>query len=63
VIASDGIKSTLRKHLYERKGLDLETQQAVYSDWVAWRGMIPAEKYVCLPSPLSISSNSGKEAC
>ena len=41
VIASDGIKSTIRRHMFERKGLPLEKQQARYSGWVAWRGIIP----------------------
>ncbi|GAA5863612.1 hypothetical protein JCM8547_003666 [Rhodosporidiobolus lusitaniae] len=45
LIASDGIKSVLRKHLYQRKGEDLSKQAAKYSKWVAWRGMIPREKY------------------
>lgn len=31
--------------MYERKGLDLESQKAVYSEWVAWRGLISREKY------------------
>jgi salicylate hydroxylase len=38
VIASDGIKSRLRAHLYGRLGLIVEEQTARYSDWVAWRG-------------------------
>ncbi|GAA5821033.1 hypothetical protein JCM11251_001931 [Rhodosporidiobolus azoricus] len=45
VIASDGIKSLLRGHLYTRKGLDLEPQKARYSQWVAWRGLISRETY------------------
>ncbi|GAA6041823.1 hypothetical protein JCM8097_007182 [Rhodosporidiobolus ruineniae] len=45
VIASDGIKSLLRGHLYGRKEVDLEPQRARYSKWVAWRGLVPREKY------------------
>lgn len=35
LVASDGIKSSVRRAMYERKGLDLQKQQAVYSEWVA----------------------------
>ncbi|GAA5847343.1 hypothetical protein JCM9279_000247 [Rhodotorula babjevae] len=45
VLASDGIKSPLRAHLYARRGLDEELQRARYSEWVAWRGLIPRERY------------------
>ncbi|KAK4704094.1 salicylate hydroxylase, partial [Phenoliferia sp. Uapishka_3] len=45
VIASDGIKSNLRKHLFTRLGLDLELQTARYSEWIAWRGLIPRDAY------------------
>ena len=45
VIASDGIKSLIRKHLYTRKNLDVSSQTAVYAEWIAWRGMIPVEKF------------------
>ncbi|ORY88156.1 hypothetical protein BCR35DRAFT_277208 [Leucosporidium creatinivorum] len=45
LVASDGIKSSVRRAMYERKGLDLQKQQAVYSEWVAWRGLIPRAKY------------------
>jgi 2-polyprenyl-6-methoxyphenol hydroxylase-like FAD-dependent oxidoreductase len=38
IIASDGVKSPLRSHLYQRRGLDTEVQTARYSEWVAWRG-------------------------
>jgi hypothetical protein len=31
--------------MFERKGLDLEKQKAVYSEWTAWRGMIPRAKF------------------
>lgn len=37
LVASDGIKSSVRRAMYERKGLDLQKQQAVYSEWVAVR--------------------------
>ncbi|GAA5901882.1 hypothetical protein JCM6882_008699 [Rhodosporidiobolus microsporus] len=45
VIASDGIKSLLRGHLYTRKELDLTPQKARYSQWIAWRGLISRDKY------------------
>ncbi|BGP51778.1 hypothetical protein JCM10450v2_007734 [Rhodotorula kratochvilovae] len=45
LVASDGIKSLLRGHMYQRKGLDMEYQRARYAEWVAWRGLIPREKY------------------
>ena len=35
---SDGVKSRIRKCLYERKGLDVASQTARYAEWVAWRG-------------------------
>jgi len=38
VLACDGVKSRLRRHLYTRKGLDVEDQIARYSKWVVWRG-------------------------
>ena len=41
IVSSDGIKSHLRGHLFSRLGLDLESQTARYSEWIAWRGMIP----------------------
>ncbi|GAA5880084.1 hypothetical protein JCM16303_001207 [Sporobolomyces ruberrimus] len=40
VICSDGIKSALRACMYEKKGLDLRSQKAKYSEWIAWRGLI-----------------------
>lgn len=40
VIACDGVKSKMRKCLYERKGLDVEKQVARYSKWVVWRGKL-----------------------
>jgi 2-polyprenyl-6-methoxyphenol hydroxylase-like FAD-dependent oxidoreductase len=43
VIASDGIKSRLRAHLYGHKGLIVEEQTARYTEWVAWRGHINSE--------------------
>jgi salicylate hydroxylase len=45
LIVSDGVKSALRAHLYERKGLKKEEQECRYSEWIAWRGVIPREKY------------------
>lgn len=45
VIASDGIKSQMRGALFEKNKLDLAKQHAVYSDWIAWRGIVPQEKY------------------
>ncbi|GAA5981584.1 hypothetical protein JCM11641_004105 [Rhodosporidiobolus odoratus] len=45
LIDSSGIKSALRRHLYERKGEEVEKQKARYSEWIAWRGLIPREKY------------------
>ncbi|GAA5901017.1 hypothetical protein JCM8208_007592 [Rhodotorula glutinis] len=45
VLASDGIKSPVRAHLYDRLGLDSELQRARYAEWVAWRGLIPREEY------------------
>lgn len=38
LIASDGVKSRIRKCLYQRKGLDVASQTARYAEWVAWRG-------------------------
>jgi len=38
IIASDGINSCLRSHLYHRQGLPVESQMARYAEWVAWRG-------------------------
>jgi 2-polyprenyl-6-methoxyphenol hydroxylase-like FAD-dependent oxidoreductase len=38
IIASDGINSRLRSHLYHRQGLPVKSQMARYSEWVAWRG-------------------------
>ena len=38
VIACDGVKSKMRRCLYEQKGLDVEKQVARYSKWVVWRG-------------------------
>ncbi|RSH89896.1 hypothetical protein EHS25_001882 [Saitozyma podzolica] len=45
LIASDGINSKVRRRIYERKGLEVAKQQAVYSEWVAWRGMIDVARY------------------
>lgn len=45
LICSDGIKSLLRGCLYQRKGLDMDFQRARYAEWIAWRGLIPREKY------------------
>ncbi|KAL8289984.1 hypothetical protein RQP46_002923 [Phenoliferia psychrophenolica] len=41
IVCSDGIKSHLRSHMYSRLGLDLKSQTAQYSQWIAWRGLIP----------------------
>ena len=38
IIASDGIKSRMRAHIYGRKNLPLEKQMAHYSEWVIYRG-------------------------
>lgn len=40
-IAADGIKSAVRRSMYERLGLDLESQAARYAEWIAWRGLVP----------------------
>ncbi|KAM0746314.1 FAD/NAD(P)-binding domain-containing protein [Meredithblackwellia eburnea MCA 4105] len=45
VISSDGIKSPIRRHMYTRLNLDLESQNAKYSEWIAWRGLIPRSKF------------------
>lgn len=45
IVCSDGIKSSLRRHLFSRLGLRLESQEAKYSEWVAWRGLIPRAKF------------------
>lgn len=45
VIASDGVKSVLRRELYVKAGLDPQAQEARYSEWIAWRGMIPTESF------------------
>jgi len=45
VIACDGVKSRLRKCMWEQKGKDLQTQQARYAEWIAWRGLIPIETF------------------
>jgi len=45
LIACDGVKSRTRRCLYERKGLDVKDQAARYSEWVAWRGLVPLEKF------------------
>lgn len=45
LICTDGIRSRLREHLYTRKGLEVQSQVAQYAEWVAWRGLIPVEKY------------------
>ncbi|KAL8279600.1 hypothetical protein RQP46_007913 [Phenoliferia psychrophenolica] len=45
IVASDGIKSQLRQHLFSRLGLDHESQVARYSQWIAWRGLIPRSKF------------------
>lgn len=45
VIASDGVKSILRRELFMKAGLDPKLQEARYSEWIAWRGMIPVETF------------------
>lgn len=45
VVCSDGIKSLLRGHMYQKLGLDMESQKARYAEWIAWRGLVPREKY------------------
>lgn len=45
LVASDGIKSRVRQCMYERRGWDLEKQKAKYSEWVAWRGLVPRERF------------------
>ena len=45
VIASDGVKSILRHDMYAKAGIDLNLQEAKYSEWIAWRGLIPVEKF------------------
>jgi salicylate hydroxylase len=51
VIASDGVKSRIRASLYTQKGLDLESQAARYSEWVAWRGLIPMADFKAAMGP------------
>ncbi|CED82602.1 E [Phaffia rhodozyma] len=43
VLASDGIKSLMRKCLYKRRGLDGALEK--YSGWIAWRGLIDQAEY------------------
>ncbi|KAK9897455.1 FAD/NAD(P)-binding domain-containing protein [Cystobasidium minutum MCA 4210] len=45
IVACDGVKSLLRKSLYTKKGEDMSKQQEKYAEWIAWRGLIPADKY------------------
>jgi 2-polyprenyl-6-methoxyphenol hydroxylase-like FAD-dependent oxidoreductase len=45
VVCSDGIKSLLRGHMYQQLELDMESQKARYAEWIAWRGLVPREKY------------------
>ncbi|GAA5881245.1 hypothetical protein JCM1840_000638 [Sporobolomyces johnsonii] len=45
LICSDGIKSQLRAHMYQRKGLDMASQKARYAEWIAWRGLISKAKF------------------
>lgn len=45
IVSSDGIKSHIRGHLFSRLGLDMESQKARYSEWIAWRGMIPRAEF------------------
>ncbi|GAA5875245.1 hypothetical protein JCM8547_006878 [Rhodosporidiobolus lusitaniae] len=45
LIAADGIKSLIRRQIWENKDFPEETQRATYSKWVAWRGLIPVETY------------------
>ncbi|GAA6017097.1 hypothetical protein JCM11491_003256 [Sporobolomyces phaffii] len=45
IVCSDGIKSSLRACMYQRKGLDLRRQKAVYSEWIAWRGLIKRQQF------------------
>jgi salicylate hydroxylase len=45
VIGADGIKSAVRAHIYERKGLPKSAQAARYSEWVAWRGLVTKTQF------------------
>ncbi|GAA5943555.1 FAD-dependent oxidoreductase [Sporobolomyces koalae] len=46
VVGSDGIKSSVRKSMYEtRTDLSVDQQQAVYSEWIAWRGLITKDQF------------------
>ncbi|GAA5844102.1 hypothetical protein JCM3766R1_004522 [Sporobolomyces carnicolor] len=46
VVCCDGIKSPLRKSMYQRLGIDVGQQRCVYSEWIAWRGLVRREKFV-----------------
>lgn len=46
VLASDGIKSTLREQMYERRPeLSVEDQRATYAEWIVWRGIVSKETF------------------
>lgn len=46
IVACDGVKSLLRKALYSKKGEDMSKQQEKYAEWIAWRGLVPGDKYI-----------------
>lgn len=31
--------------MYSKNGLDLKLQEARYSEWIAWRGLIPVDTF------------------
>lgn len=45
VLASDGVKSLLRKEMYKKAGIEGAKQEAKYSEWIAWRGLVPVETF------------------
>lgn len=45
IVACDGVKSLLRKALYKKRGTDMKLQQEKYAEWIAWRGLIPADAF------------------
>lgn len=53
VVCSDGVKSLLRKEMYTKAGIELDRQEARYSKWIAWRGLVPVEAFTVAMGPNS----------
>ncbi|KAI5479564.1 salicylate hydroxylase [Pseudohyphozyma bogoriensis] len=45
VIGCDGIRSNMRRSIYEQRGLDLAKQELEYANWSLWRGIITREAF------------------